>query len=71
MRDLAGWGLPIGDCGAAPLAALRTLHANSGRDRMGLGPTTRILLLATEGVTDPASYHATVPHAPAPAPAPC
>jgi diaminopropionate ammonia-lyase len=47
MRELAGHGLRIGDCGAAPLAALRksSLHG-------------RILLIATEGVTDPAAYRA-------------
>jgi diaminopropionate ammonia-lyase len=64
MRDLAGWGLAIGDCGAAPLAALRTLLTDEGarplRELSGLGPDSRVLLLATEGVTDPASYDAVV-----------
>jgi diaminopropionate ammonia-lyase len=69
MRDLAGWGLAIGDCGAAPLAALRALlSGESGRplrELTGLGPDSRVLLLATEGVTDPASYGAIVGARPA------
>jgi diaminopropionate ammonia-lyase len=69
MRDLAGWGLAIGDCGAAPLAALRALlSGESGRplrELTGLGPDSRVLLLATEGVTDPASYGAIVGAQPA------
>ena len=64
MRDLASWGLAIGDCGAAPLAALRALlSGESGRplrELTGLGPDSRVLLLGTEGVTDPASYRAIV-----------
>jgi diaminopropionate ammonia-lyase len=64
MRDLADRGLAIGDCGAAPLAALRALLADEGarplRELTGLGPDSRVLLIATEGVTDPASYDAVV-----------
>ncbi len=51
MRELAALGLRIGDCGAAPLAALR---------RAELAPGTHVLLVATEGVTDPAGYAAAV-----------
>lgn len=51
MRELAALGLRIGECGAAPLAALR---------RAGLEPGTRVLLVATEGVTDPDAYAAVV-----------
>ncbi len=40
--DLAGNGVPVGPCGAAPLAAARTLAAT----RM---PETTLLLIATEG----------------------
>lgn len=50
MRDLADMGFAVGDCGAAPLAALRELP----RPR----PGSRVLLLATEGITDPDSYWA-------------
>jgi diaminopropionate ammonia-lyase len=65
MRELAGLGYAIGDCGAAPLAALRALmteddgaelRAAAGLDR----PSVRVLLVATEGVTDPAGYTAAV-----------
>jgi diaminopropionate ammonia-lyase len=61
MRELAALGHAIGDCGAAPLAALRALmtedegaqlHGAAGLDR----PSARVLLVATEGVTDPSGY---------------
>jgi diaminopropionate ammonia-lyase len=47
MRELAAVGLAIGDSGAAPLAALRKLDLHAG---------TRVVLIATEGPTDPAGY---------------
>jgi diaminopropionate ammonia-lyase len=47
MRELAGLGHAIGECGAAPLAALDACS--------GLG--SRPLVIAPEGVTDPDSYH--------------
>ena len=60
MRELAAAGLAIGDCGAAPLAALRVLAtdpaAEALRAAVGLGPRSRVLLLATEGPTDPDGY---------------
>ncbi len=43
MRELAVAGLTIGESGAAPLAALRA--------GAGLGPASRVLLIATEGAT--------------------
>ena len=49
MRELAAAGLRIGDCGAAPLAAYDKLC-----------PEGVALLIATEGVTDPEGYEATV-----------
>jgi diaminopropionate ammonia-lyase len=61
MRELTALGYAIGDCGAAPLAALRALmteddgadlRAAAGLDRAD----ARVLLVATEGVTDPESY---------------
>jgi diaminopropionate ammonia-lyase len=51
MRELAAAGLKIGDSGAAPLAALRKLAAE-------LDPEARVLLIATEGPTDPVGYDA-------------
>jgi uncharacterized protein (DUF427 family) len=60
MRDLAAHGLRIGDCGAAPVAALRALAQEPAcaalRDALGLDHTTRVLLVATEGPTDPDAY---------------
>lgn len=60
MRELARVGLRIGDSGAAPLAALRTLvqdeSADALRRAVGIAPAARVLLIATEGPTDPDSY---------------
>jgi diaminopropionate ammonia-lyase len=53
MRELAARGLAIGDSGAAPYAALPFL-------RELVGDAERVLLLATEGPTDPAGYAATI-----------
>ena len=54
MRELAAAGLAIGDCGAAPLAALHALRDDPScaalRDAVALD---RVLLIATEGPTDP------------------
>lgn len=60
MRELAAAGLSIGDCGAAPLAALRALVADPAckelRARSRIGSSTRVLLVGTEGPTDPQAY---------------
>jgi diaminopropionate ammonia-lyase len=61
MAELAVLGHAIGDCGAAPLAALRALATDPACAELraaagGLGPETRALLIATEGVTDPDGY---------------
>jgi diaminopropionate ammonia-lyase len=60
MRELAGAGLVIGDCGAAPLAGLRALATEAAcselREAVGLGARSRVLLIATEGATDPVAY---------------
>ena len=60
MRELAAKGLAIGESGAAPLAALRALAADPRcstlRRSLPLAPESRILLIATEGPTDPASF---------------
>jgi diaminopropionate ammonia-lyase len=62
MRELAGLGHAIGDCGAAPLAALRALATEPAcaalREAVGLGASTRVALVATEGPTDPDGYRA-------------
>jgi diaminopropionate ammonia-lyase len=63
MRELAGEGLTIGDCGAAPIAALRRLITDPAcaalRDAVGLA-AARVVCLATEGASDPAAYRAVV-----------
>jgi diaminopropionate ammonia-lyase len=60
MRELARAGLVIGESGAAPLAGLRRLAGDARcaplREAVGLGAASRVLLVATEGATDPVSY---------------
>jgi diaminopropionate ammonia-lyase len=60
MRALAAAGLAIGDSGAAALAALRALatepECEALRAAAGVDPRTRVLLLGTEGPTDPDAY---------------
>ena len=60
MRELAAAGLVIGESGAAPLAALRQLVTDPVceplRAAAGVGAASRVLLVATEGATDPESY---------------
>jgi diaminopropionate ammonia-lyase len=60
MRELAAIGLAIGDCGASTLAALRALASEDAcselAEALGVGAGTRVLLVASEGVTDPAGY---------------
>ena len=64
MRALATAGLAIGDSGAAALAALIAMRSDPQcaalGDAVGLGPRSRVLLLATEGPTDPEGYAAAV-----------
>ena len=55
MRELASHGLAIGESGAAPLAALHALVDDPAcaelRGAVGLGADTRVVLIATEGLT--------------------
>jgi diaminopropionate ammonia-lyase len=50
-------GVPSGPCGAAALAGLRAALTGPGaeerRTALGLGPSSVVVLLSTEGVTDP------------------
>jgi diaminopropionate ammonia-lyase len=68
MRTLAAAGLEIGESGAAPLAGLRALATDPAaaelRAAVALGAGSRVLLVATEGATDPASYRSIVGDAP-------
>ncbi len=55
VAELGRAGLWIGECGAAPLAALRRLMTDPEcaalRDATAAGPTTAVLLIASEGRT--------------------
>jgi diaminopropionate ammonia-lyase len=52
MRDLAGLGVVAGETGAASLAGLRALVEADAADVRG----RRVLVLCTEGATDPENY---------------
>ena len=64
MRDLAALRIVAGDCGAASLAGLRALmrdpRVRRARAAAGLGPASTVLLVSTEGATDPVSYAETL-----------
>ena len=55
MDELSTYGLAIGECGAAALAALRALLGEDAcrglRGRLGVTAQTRVLLIGTEGYT--------------------
>jgi diaminopropionate ammonia-lyase len=60
MRDLAAAGIVAGETGAASLAGLAEVtggpEAGQTRAVLGLGADARVLLLCTEGATDPDAY---------------
>jgi diaminopropionate ammonia-lyase len=57
MRRLARLGLAAGECsGGAVGAAGRLLADPDARRTLGAGPEKSVLVLLTEGVTDPAAY---------------
>jgi diaminopropionate ammonia-lyase len=60
MRRLAPLKIVSGESGAAGLAGLLALCAEPGlaeaRRALGIGPESDVLLISTEGATDPASY---------------
>jgi diaminopropionate ammonia-lyase len=60
MRDLAAAGVVAGETGAASLAGLAELTAGPDAQQVrratGLGADARVLLLCTEGATDPDAY---------------
>ncbi len=64
MRLLARAGVVAGETGAAGLAGLLELLTGREnleyREALKINPTTRVLLLITEGATDPESYRAIV-----------
>jgi diaminopropionate ammonia-lyase len=55
MRELSANGLTIGESGAAPLAGIRALQNDEDcrglREHLPINPLTRVLLIATEGLT--------------------
>jgi diaminopropionate ammonia-lyase len=60
MRALAAAGIVSGESGAAGAGVL----AAGGAPALGLGPDDVVLLLSTEGATDPAAWEAAVGRAP-------
>jgi diaminopropionate ammonia-lyase len=68
MRDMARVGIVAGETGAAGLGGLAEVVANpaaaDARTALGLGPASRVLLLCTEGATDPSAYEEIVGVAP-------
>jgi diaminopropionate ammonia-lyase len=55
LRALAGAGLDVGETGAAALAGLLAV-VEEHREALPLPAEATVLLLVTEGVTDPASF---------------
>jgi diaminopropionate ammonia-lyase len=68
MRELAAAGVVSGESGAAGLAGLLEVLRQPGtdalRERLGIDATTNVLILSTEGATDPVSYEQIVGAAP-------
>jgi diaminopropionate ammonia-lyase len=60
MRALAGAGVVAGETGAAGVGGLFELltqeHATAVREMLQITPATRVLVLSTEGATDPEAY---------------
>ena len=58
-----------GECGAVTLGCLchlmQAAYAHAWRNQMGLGPDSRVLLISTEGATDPESYRQALRRPPA------
>jgi diaminopropionate ammonia-lyase len=55
VRSLAAAGLDVGESGAAALGGLMALRADHG-DELPVPGDASVLLLATEGVTDPVNF---------------
>jgi diaminopropionate ammonia-lyase len=57
MLRLASLGLEGGECSGAAVGAAEALLADGGaRAALGAGPDSSVLVLLTEGVTDPEAY---------------
>lgn len=69
MRSLARAGVVAGETGAAGLAGLRELRVGAAKpcgEALELGPDSSVLILSTEGATDPDEYARIVPSAACP-----
>jgi diaminopropionate ammonia-lyase len=60
MRTLARAGIVAGETGAAGLGGLLAVLESDNASKLGIGPESRVLLLCTEGATDPESYRSIV-----------
>jgi diaminopropionate ammonia-lyase len=71
MRDLDRFGVEAGDTGGAGLGGVRAALAECPAvvEALGLGPGASVLLICTEGATDPAFYESVVGHPPRSSPA--
>ena len=56
MRLLAKDGVVAGETGAAGVAGLIELMEGGTADALGVGADTPVLILCTEGATDPVAY---------------
>jgi diaminopropionate ammonia-lyase len=64
MRLLDADGIVAGETGAASLAGALGVIELGGRDLVGLTPDATVLLIVTEGATDPVNYEQIVGHPP-------
>ena len=64
MRLLAAEGIEAGETGSAALAGALAVAASAERDAIGFTASATVLLLCTEGVTDPVNYEKIVGHPP-------
>jgi diaminopropionate ammonia-lyase len=65
MRLLAGIGIVAGESGASSLGGLLAVTDDAGRAKLGLHAGATVLLVNTEGATDPANYREHVGEDPA------
>jgi diaminopropionate ammonia-lyase len=60
MRELAKAGVVSGETGSAGLAGLlallKTARADEYRQMLGLTPESHVVVISTEGATDPEAY---------------
>ena len=64
MRRLAAEGIVAGETGSAALAGAFGVVALGGADRVGLNPDADVLVIVTEGATDPVNYQRIVGRTP-------